>query len=154
VKKIILSLVAIGVLAGAAAAGPPEKKTVFSLNAGIAYDTTDDEMIVATLDARVGFRLGSHFQLSPEVTYAPHPQASILSPGLILNYISGHVFIGGGVLAQFHGSYDSFWAVKFNVGYARGHLLATAYFSAELYTDEYTGLFGSHRVGLTAGYRF
>jgi hypothetical protein len=157
VKKIILGLLVIGILAGGAAAQSTEKKAFFSLNAGAAYDNEREASIQATVDARAGFRLGRHLQLSPEVTVAFSTGGGVISPGVILNYIGGSVFFGGGAVAQFHGrssDHSSNWAVKFNVGYTKGHLMVTAYFTGAIYTDEYTGLFGNHQIGVTVGYRF
>jgi hypothetical protein len=157
VKKTILGLLVFGILAGGAAAQATEKKASFSLNAGAAYDTKREAGIQATVDGRAGFRLGRHLQLSPEVTVAFSTGGGVISPGIILNYIGGSVFFGGGAVAQFYSRYSvhsSNWAVMFNVGYAKGHLMVTAYFTGAFYTDEYTGLFGNHQIGMTAGYRF
>jgi hypothetical protein len=157
VKKIILGFLVIGILAGGATAQSSEKRVALSLNVGGAYDNQREAGIQATVDARAGFRIGGHLQLSPEVMYAFLSDDSVLSPGVILNYAGQNVFVGMGIVAQFHGrssDHSSNWAAKLNVGYAKGHLMVTAYFTGAFYSDEYTRLFGSHQIGLTVGYRF
>jgi hypothetical protein len=156
-KKIILGLVAIGLLAGGAAAQSPEKNVSFSLNFGITYDNESEVPLNLTVDARAGFRLGERLQLSPEVMYAFSGDDRVISPGVILNYVARSAFFGGGLVAQFrHDYWDNYSdvAAKFNIGFAWRHVILTAYYTGRFYTDEETDLFGYHQIGVTVGWRF
>lgn len=158
-KKIILSLLSIGILAGGAAAQSPEKKVAFSLNAGITYDNESEVMLNVTVDARAGFRLPNHLLLVPEVMYAfsGMREDRVLSPGVILNYVAGNAFFGGGLVVQFRFTpWGTFTdpAAKLNAGLAWRHVMLTAYYTGRFYTDEETDLFGYHQIGVTVGYRF
>jgi len=156
-KRIILGLVAMGLLAGGAAARSPEKKVSLSLNFGITYDNESEVPLNLTVDARAGFRLGERTQLSPEVMYAFSGDDRVISPGVILNYVARRMFFGGGLVAQFRYDYGSDYidaAAKFNIGFAWRQVILTAYYTGRFYTDQETDLFGYHQIGVTFGWSF
>jgi len=158
-KKIIMAFLGISMLAGGAAAQSPEKKVSFSLNFGITYDNESEFPLNLTVDARAGFRLPNHLLLVPEVMYAfsGMPEDRVISPGVILNYVTGNVFFGGGLVVQFRltpwGTFTD-PAAKFNAGLAWRRVMLTAYYTGRFYTDQETGLFGYHQIGVTVGWRF
>jgi len=156
-KKVIMAFLAVSMLAGGAAGQSAGKKAALSLNFGFTYDNESEELINGTIDARAGFRLGERLQLSPEVMFAFAYRESVISPGVILNYVARRAFFGGGLVIQFrHDWWDNYTdaAAKFNIGYAWRHVMLTAYYTGRFYTDEETDLFGYHQIGVTVGYRF
>jgi len=156
-KKVIMAFLAASMLAGGAAGQSADKKAALSLNFGLTYDNESEEIFNLTIDARAGFRLGKGFQLSPEVMYAFAYRESVISPGVIFNYVARRAFFGGGLLVQFrHDWWDNYVdaAVKINIGYAWRHLMVTAYYIGRFYTDAETELFGYHQLGFNIGYRF
>ena len=158
-KKVIMAFLAVSMLAGGAAGQSADKKAALSLNFGLTYDNESEGPLNLTVDARAGFRLDRHLQVSPEVMFAfsGWREDRVLSPGVILNYVAGNAFFGGGLVVQFRftpwGTFSD-WAAKFNIGYAWRHVMLTAYYTGRFYTDEETDLFGYHQIGVTVGHRF
>jgi len=166
-KKVMVGLLAAGLLAGGLFAQAPEKKWAFSINLGVQTNlwrgSSFDEA-QATVDLRAGYRLGRSFEISPEVMYATgyrfHTDFGFLYPGVMLNYLAGHFFVGAGAVipvAFGQGSSSSGNpAPKINIGYTGDHFILTAYII--MYTerdpDNYWNFPHFNFVGASLGYRF
>lgn len=143
-----------------------DSKTVLSLNAGIQtnlFSTTSFDVVQGTLDLRIGFRLGSSFQISPEFMFATsdkfHTDFGFLYPGIMLNFVARDFFLGAGfVLPIIYGGEITTFnpAPKINLGFTSGSFILTAYiimwmentFSSSLNFPNF------NYVGATFGYRF
>ncbi len=104
-KKVMLGLLVVGLLAGGLFAQAPEKKWAFSVNLGVQTNlwrgSSFDEA-QATVDLRAGYRIGKSFEISPEVMYATgykfHTDFGFLYPGVMLNYLAKGFFVGAGAV--------------------------------------------------------
>ena len=166
-RKVVLGLLVVGLLAAGLFAQAPEKKWAFSVNLGIQTNlwrgSTFDEG-QGTVDVRAGYRLGKSFEISPEVMYATgykfHTDFSFLYPGVMLNYVGREFFVGAGAVipVTFGGDSSSSGnpAPKFNIGFYHNHLQATAYIIMWTEKDPYGYWNFPHFnfAGLSVGYRF
>jgi hypothetical protein len=162
-KKVMVGLLVMGLLAGGTFAQAQEKKVMFSVNLGVQTNiwrgNTFNEA-QGTLDVRAGIRLGKSFEISPEIMYATfykfHFDAGFLYPGVMLNYAPGNFFVGvGAVLPVIFGGGETSSgnpAPKINVGYTTEHLVLTAYFIA--WTESEINFLDVNYIGATVGYRF
>lgn len=175
-KRSIAVLLVIGIaaLAGLGSAWGQEKKIAFSLNAGVQTnffnfdgESSSFDRALLTVDGRAGFLLGGNFEISPEVmavfNYGSLEDFSawVLQPGVMLNYMTGKFFVGGGVVLPImfwsgggdSGSDTGHISPKINVGYIfpNGIQLTAYYFS---WLGDGVGLFDTGFAGLTLGYRF
>lgn len=168
-KKVFTVLLVTGMLA-VAAAGPAwakEKSITFSLNAGLqtnVFSGSSFDNVVFTLDDRMGFLLGPHFEVSPEVmvvfSYARLLGGSggtLLCPGAMLNYRARNFFIGAGAVLPwfFYGGESGTDRIspKVNLGYIfpNGIQLTVYYLTI---SEKYIDLFDLGFAGVTVGYRF
>ncbi|HVP91987.1 MAG TPA: hypothetical protein VMS75_12310 [Terriglobales bacterium] len=166
-KKVVLGLLAVGLLACGLFAQAPEKKWAFSINLGVQTNlwrgSSFDEA-QGTVDLRAGYRIGKSFEISPEVMYATgykfHTDFGFLYPGVMLNYLARNFFVGAGAVipvAFGQGSSSSGNpAPKINVGYIGDHFILTAYMI--MYTESDPSGYWSfphfNFVGASLGYRF
>lgn len=168
-KKVFLMLLVTGMLA-LANVGPAwaqEKSTTFSLNAGLQTNVisgTSFNKVAFALDSRMGFSLGPHFEVSPEVmivfSYTRLLGGSggmILYPGAMLNYRARNFFVGAGAVLPwfFYGGEADNDRVspKVNVGYIfPNRIQVTVYYLT--IRKEYIDLFDLGFAGITFGYRF
>jgi hypothetical protein len=160
---LVIGLVAAMALAPA---WSQDKKVGFSLNAGIqtnVWDGSSFDEAVFTLDGRAGIALGKSFEISPEFmavfnygSYFEMSGATLLYPGIMLNFKPGNFFVGLGLVlpwAFFEGENETGnLAPKINVGYKFGKLQVTAYMIT--WTEEGLDFLDANWVGLTLGYRF
>lgn len=166
-KKVVLGLLLVCLVAGGAFAQAPEKKWAFSLNVGIQTNLwrgSSFEEAQGTVDLRAGYRIGRSFEISPEVMFATgykfHTDFSFLYPGVMLNYVGKDFFVGAGaVIPVAFGSGDSSSgnpAPKFHIGYMHNHVQLTAYIIMYTENDPYSYWNFPHFnfVGATVGYRF
>lgn len=155
-KKLILGLLLTAALAGGALAQAPQRPVIFSVSAGLMFDSEESGLAQWSLDLRAGFRLGRYFQISPEAAFAGSPGHSFFYPGVILNVMGRQVFFGAGLVkpVEMVGYGDTSLAAKFVLGYFRGPIVLTGFFMGSLETDENTSLFEHYRIGFTAGFRF
>ncbi len=164
-KKVILTVLMVGLFVAAVAVGPAwsQGKADFSLNLGVQtniFQGTSFDGAMFTLDARVGFGLGKSFQISPELMWVVDDsldfEYTLLYPGVMLNYKPGNFFVGAGVvlpIAIGGGSTDSGNpAPKINIGYQYGNLMFTLY--ALTWTESGIDFLDINYVGVTVGYRF
>ena len=134
----------------------PARPIVFSVSAGLMFDSENAGLAQWSLDLSAGIRLGRHFQLSPEMMFAGSPGYSFFYPGIILNVTGRRVFAGAGLVkpVEMAGYGDTALAAKFVLGFVRGPIILTGFFMGSVETDEFTSLFDHYRIGLTAGFRF
>jgi hypothetical protein len=162
VKKVMIGLLAMGLLAGGALAQGPEKRVDFSINLGVQTNVwrgASFNEAQGTLDMRIGFNLGRSFQISPEIMYATfyrfHFDYGFLYPGVILNFVTKNFFVGAGAVLPvvFGGGESSSGTVspKINIGFTSGHFVVTAYMIA--WTGSGINLFDMNSIGATVGYR-
>ncbi len=164
-KKVVLSLMVIGLFAGGAFSSDQAqgKKLSFSLNLGVQTNLSSEspfENAWFTLDARLGIAISQSLEISPEVMAAIDDNlefdAVFLYPGVMLNYKLGNFFVGAGAVLPLHlydGESDVYPpAPKINVGYRTGNLFLTAYFFT--WTDEEFDFLEYNHIGATIGYRF
>lgn len=155
-KKALLVLLTTALLAGRAFAQVPMRPVIFSVCAGLMFDSEESGLAQWSLDLRAGIRLGRHFELSPEAMFAGSPGHSFFYPGVILNVMSRQLFFGAGLVKPIEmvGHGDTSLAAKFVLGYLRGPIILTGFFMGSVETDENTSLFEHYRIGFTAGFRF
>ena len=165
-KKVILTVVVVGLFVAAVAVPPAwsqDKSVNFSLNAGVQtniWNGTSFDNAWFTLDLRVGIPLGTSWEISPEVMYAVDDSFDFtwtnLYPGVLVNYKSGGFFVGAGIVLPIgFGDGESETArlsPKINTGYDFGKLKLTAYFL--ILSDTGIRLFDMNQAGLTLGYKF
>ncbi len=169
-KRAAMVFLAVGIIGFAAlgSAWGQAKPITFSLNAGVQTNIFDDSSFnkaLFTADARLGFRLGGSFEISPEVMvvfnylsmFFEGSGGTLVYPGVMLNYRMGNVFIGGGAVLPwgfYEGESDfGSLAPKINIGFTLGNnIQITAYYLC--WTDEGFSLFDAGFAGLTLGYRF
>lgn len=163
-KKAVLSLIAIGLLVGAAATGAQaQTRTGFSLNVGVKTNLFKDSSFDNawfTLDARLGIPLGRTVEISPEVMAAIDDSFDTdiiwLYPGAMLNFMLGDFFVGGGAVLPivfFDGESDTGnIAPKVNVGYRAGSLILTAFIMT--LNEEGVDFLDFNYIGATIGLRF
>jgi hypothetical protein len=167
-KKVLMGVLLLGLIAAvsAAPAWAQDKKLGFSLNAGVqtnVWNGSSFDKAVFTLDGRVGIALGRSFEISPEVlcvfnyaSYFDESGATLLYPGVMLNYKAGKLFVGLGLTLPwvFSGGENDTGnlAPKINIGYRAGHFQVTAYMIT--WTEEGLDFLDINWVGLTLGYRF
>jgi len=163
-KKAVLSLIAIGLLVGAAApTAQAQTRGGFSLNVGVQtnlFKESSFDNAWFTLDARIGIPLGRSVEISPEVMAAIddsfETEVIWLYPGAMLNFMLGDFFVGGGAVLPiifFDGESESGnIAPKINVGYRAGSLVLTAYFMT--LTEEGLDFLEFNYIGATVGFRF
>jgi hypothetical protein len=165
-KKFSGLLVMMGFLAGLALAVEGPQEPTFSINAGVQtnfWRNTSFDLLLGTLDVRVGLWLGRSLQISPEIMYVTghdfHFDYGYLYPGVMLNYVSNGFFAGAGVvLPVTYGSEvrTSNPAPKINIGFAKGGFMFTAYII--MWTEStWTGFYdfpNLNYIGATFGYRF
>jgi hypothetical protein len=168
-RKVLLVLLGTGMLA-LADAGPAcaqEKSPTFSLNAGFQTNVicgTSFNKVAFALDSRMGFSLGPHFEVSPEImivfSYTRLLGGSggmILYPGAMLNYRARNFFVGAGAVLPwfFYGGEADNDRVspKVNVGYVfPNRIQVTVYYLT--ISKEFIGLFDLGFAGVSVGYRF
>jgi len=163
-KKVILSLVVMGLFVGGAfsSAQGQETKVAISLNLGVQtnlYSDSSFDNAWFTLDARFGIAVGQSFEISPEVMAMVDDSLDFdaiwLYPGVMLNFKLGDFFAGAGAVLPvvfYDGESDSAsLAPKVNLGYRAGHLILTAYILT--WTEEADFLEFNY-IGATIGYRF
>jgi hypothetical protein len=155
-KKLILGLLLAGLLAGGAFAQAPQRPVIFSVSAGLLYDSEESGLAQWGLNLWVGFRLGRHLMIAPEAMFAGSPGHSFFYPGILLNYMGRRMFVGAGVVKPIEmvGRGDTSLAAKFVLGYGGGSFVVTGFFMGSVETDQYTSLFEHYRIGLTFGFRF
>jgi len=160
VTALCLSLLAV-VLAPALAAQEmsgrgPARAVVLGVGGGIFFDSEETGIIQWAFDLRAGFRLGRHFELSPEGMFGGSPGQSFFYPGVLLNYVGRQMLIGAGIVKPIamYGYGDTSLAAKFVLGYIRGPLVFTGFFMGSATTERYTSVFEHYRIGLTMGFRF
>ncbi len=164
-KKVVLSLVVMGILIGGAFSSAQAQgiRSSFSLNLGIqtnlfSHSSFDNAWF--TLDARFGIAVGRLLEISPEVMAMVDDSLDFdavwLYPGVMLNFKLGEFFIGAWVVLPvvfYDGESDSGNPrPKVNVGYRAGNLILTAYIMTS--TEEYAGFLEYNYIGATIGYRF
>jgi hypothetical protein len=166
-KKVMTGLLVMGLLVVGAFAQAAEKKVTFSVNVGMQtnlWKGSSFDLSQGTLDVRAGIRLGRSFEISPELMYVTshkfHLDYGYIYPGVMLNYVAKHFFIGAGAVLPIvygGGTSDSGNpAPKINVGYIADHLMLTAYIIMWTEHDPY-GDFNFPNfnfIGATVGYRF
>ncbi len=155
-RKALLLFLAMTVLAGAALAQAPARRAVFSVGAGLLYDSEEPGLAQWGLNFWVGFRLGRHFMISPEMMFAGSAGHSFFYPGLILNYLGRQWFAGAGLVqpVEMVGQGDTSLSAKFVLGYGGGSMIFSGFFMGSLETDQYRSLFEHYRIGVTLGFRF
>jgi hypothetical protein len=155
-KKLILGLLLTGLLAGGAFAQAPERGAVFSVSAGLLYDSEEQGLAQWGLNLWVGFRLSRHLVLSPEAMFAGSTGHSFFYPGLLLNYMGSRMFVGAGLVKpiEMAGQGDTALSAKFVVGYVGGSIIASGFYMGSVETDQYRSLFEHYRIGVTFGFRF
>jgi hypothetical protein len=164
-KKMVMGLLVVGMLAGGAFAQTGEKShgPEFSLNLGVQtnlFKGSSFDNAWFTLDARAAFPIGGSLEISPEVMATVDDsfdfKAVWIYPGAMLNYRLGNFFIGAGAVLPivfFEGdSNTGNIAPKANIGYRLGNLMLTAYFVA--WTEAGIDFLDLNFVGATIGYRF
>ncbi len=167
-KKVLMGLLVLGVVAGLAVAPAwsQDKKVGFSLNAGVqtnVWDGSSFDKAVFTLDGRVGIALGRSFEISPEFmavfnygSYFDTSGATLLYPGVMLHFKIGSFFVGLGAVLPwlfYDGDSDSGdISPKIDIGYKFGKLQVTAYMIT--WTEAGIDFLDVNWVGLTLGYRF
>jgi len=165
--SILLLLAVMLAVAVAVPAWARETSSTFSLNAGLQTNVisgTSFNKVAFTLDGRMGFSLGTHFEVSPEVmvvfSYTRLLGGSggmILYPGAMLNYRIRNIFVGAGAVLPwfFYGGEADNDRVspKVNVGYIfPNRIQVTVYYLT--IRKEYIDLFDLGFAGITFGYRF
>ncbi len=164
-KKVILSVVVIGLFVGGvfSSAQAQETRSAFSLNLGVQtnlFEGTSFDNAWFTLDARLGIAVGLYLEISPEVMAVVDDSLDFdvitLYPGAMLNIKLGDFFVGGGAVLPvifFDGESESGnLAPKANVGYRSGNLILTAYILT--WTEEGMDFLEFNYIGATIGYRF
>lgn len=161
-KKVIMGIVALGLLAGGALqpAYAKGKKVDFSLNIGVMTDLGGGESFseaLFTFSPQADFHVSEHFMVSAEAMVITNDEFRFnpffLYPGVLLSYTSKGFFVGGGVVLPvifYEGESDTGDLLpKIHFGYRHKHLNFTAYLLTD--TDE---LFKYNLIGLSVGYLF
>ncbi len=164
-KKVVLSLVVIGIFVGGAFSNAhgQDTRSAISLNLGVQtnlYSESSFDNAWFTLDLRFGIAVGQYLEISPEVMAMVDDSLDFdavwLYPGAMLNFKLGDFFVGGGAVLPivfYDGESDSAsLSPKVNVGYRYGNLILTAYILT--WTEEGVDFLEFNYIGATIGYRF
>jgi len=164
-KKVVLSLMVIGLFAGGAFSSDQAqgKKLSFSLNLGVQTNLSSEspfENLWFTLDIKFGIAVGQSLEISPEVMATLDDSFSFneifLYPGVMLNFKFGDFFVGAGAvlpLIIYDGDVDVYPpAPKVNIGYISRNLILTAYIFT--WTGEDFDFLEYNHIGVTIGYRY